>query len=84
MPKGTPQAIEPPDDEGVSFSEVGEHVIQNGSIGLGPTGRLPLDRAAAGRLQPVQLQIKGLVPGRDPGRATIHEPIVSRLDEQRL
>jgi hypothetical protein len=26
MPKGTSQAIEPPDDEGIPFSKVGEYV----------------------------------------------------------
>ena len=76
------QAIEPPDDEGVPFPEIGEDVLQDGPLGLRATGRFLVDLAAAGLLQRIELQVEGLFPGRDPGIANIHALIVSKPREQ--
>jgi len=67
----TAQAIEPPDHARVPGSEVREHVIQDRSVGLRAAGCFLVNLAAAGGRQRIELQVEGLLPGRDPGVAAV-------------
>lgn len=61
--KGAPEAIE----------AIHDQRIANGSIGLRPAGRLGEDFVAAILRQSIELQVEGLVAGRDPGVADVHK-----------
>lgn len=58
--------------------EIAEDLLQDWPLGLRATRRLGIDRAAAGRLQRIELQIEGLFPGRNPRIPNIHRAIVSK------
>jgi hypothetical protein len=83
MLEGTPQAVEAPDDEGMSRSRVGQGFLQGFSLDQSPTGGLGEDLAAAGLGQGIQLEVENLLPGGDPRVSDVHTTIVSKLVGQR-
>jgi hypothetical protein len=67
--EGSAQAIKAPDDEGDALPQIADGLVQDGPGRLRSTRRFSVDLAAAGLRERIELQIKGLFPGRDPGIA---------------
>src|SRR4051794_12098674 len=66
MLKGSAKAVQPPNGNGVSCANVGDRLIEPLALCLCPACGVGEDFGAASFLERVQLQIQGLVSGRDP------------------
>ena len=70
-----PEAVEPPDDQGISTTELLEAPLKLRPMLRGPRRLLLVDLLAARFFQGVQLQVEFLLAGRDPGVSDVHGEI---------
>ena len=75
MLQRAPQPIEAPDHQGVAGADIAEGLVESRPVGPGAGEDVPEDLVTAGGGQGVQLQVEGLVPGRDPGVAKQHRGV---------
>ncbi len=78
MLEAAPEPVEPPDDERVAGAQLVERLGQPGPLRLPPAHAVGEEPVAAGGGQRVELEVEGLLPGRDPGVTDVHAPIVSK------
>src|SRR5208337_854721 len=72
VPDAAAQAVELPDDEGVTLPEVCEGLIESRPCGTGTTGLVGEEPLAAGAIQGVGLEIEALLEGGDACIADQH------------
>jgi hypothetical protein len=63
MPQGPAEAVEFPDDEGVTGAQPVQDLAEGGAVGAGAAGGLGEDSVAAGRREGVDLELGVLVGG---------------------
>jgi hypothetical protein len=66
VPQRPAQAVEPPDDNGVTFPELLQGRGQTGTVRFGTRGRIGAGMRTAGLFQRVELQVKGLFRNQAP------------------
>jgi hypothetical protein len=69
VPQGAAEAVELPDDQGVTGAQLVEDLLEGGSVGAGAAGGLSEHSIAAGALEGVDLELGLLVGGGDAGVA---------------
>src|SRR3954465_8188103 len=72
MRQGAAEPIQPPNDQGVPGTQVGERLGEAGAFRHGAGHSVGVQLLAAGCRQGVLLEGKGLIKGRDPGVANEH------------
>jgi hypothetical protein len=67
--QGAAEAVELPNDQGVTRAQLVQELLEDGAVGAGAAGGLGEHPVAAGRLQGVDLELGLLVGGGDAGIA---------------
>mgnify|MGYP003376241935 CR=1 FL=1 len=71
--KVSPEAVKPPDCEGVTSSQGFEAILQLGAVGVLSTSVFAVDSLAPMGCECINLRVCGLVFGRDTGIAYFHD-----------
>jgi hypothetical protein len=69
VPKGAAQAVQFPDDQGVTGPELVQELLEDGAVAASAAGGLGEDPVAAGTFQGVDLELGLLIGGGDAGVA---------------
>ena len=76
MAQGAAEAVQFPDDQGVTGAQLVQDLGEDRAVGAGAAGGLNKHPVAAGTFESVDLELRVLVGGGDPGIAEQMQPLL--------